>query len=556
VTDNTISGGVTGVFVQDPRGAVVEENTMRHPENAGVWFERSAALAASVPAAVNAGPIEISARDVYFEPKTIAIPAETDVTFTIRGDGAVAHSFVIDALGISVNVPAGTTRQIVINAPPGTYVYSCDIPGHREAGMVGTLVVAGDGASAREDTEGTDAIRGNAIEGGRLGIVVKGAGAPVTVAENRVTDTERTGVSIEGGAEVVLRENVVTRAGASGIVVREPGTTATLEENIVSDAAEAGISAERGAHATIGKANLVDGGKWGITILSDGTTAEVRDNRVLHVTNQGISVLYGARATIDGNSVTGGNSGIDVRSEDSNATVTGNFVSNAVYGILVQEGATAERIAENTILDSGTGIAVEGTGTTATVADNRIRESSRYGLRFSAGAHGRVSGNEISGAGTSGMRILDSTTDVDIRENRVLNAGSNGIDVSDSRVTIVSNTIAGSGDTGIWLGGRAEVEVTGNSIVGPGEVNQAYGPTGVLALAAVHGAITGNEITGHANARPDRAACGVEVRNGATDLVLAENHFPAPGNEQDICDGRGPIAVARPGSPPIGTPVR
>ena len=35
----------------------------------------------------------------------------------------------------------GTTRNGVVNAPPGTYEYYCNVPGHKEAGMVGTLIV-------------------------------------------------------------------------------------------------------------------------------------------------------------------------------------------------------------------------------------------------------------------------------------------------------------------------------------------------------------------------------------------------------------------------------
>ena len=29
----------------------------------------------------------------------------------------------------------------MINAPPGTYEYYCNVTGHKEAGMVGTLIV-------------------------------------------------------------------------------------------------------------------------------------------------------------------------------------------------------------------------------------------------------------------------------------------------------------------------------------------------------------------------------------------------------------------------------
>jgi uncharacterized cupredoxin-like copper-binding protein len=38
-------------------------------------------------------------------------------------------------------VPVGSDRQVTFNAPPGTYTFYCAIPGHRQAGMVGTITV-------------------------------------------------------------------------------------------------------------------------------------------------------------------------------------------------------------------------------------------------------------------------------------------------------------------------------------------------------------------------------------------------------------------------------
>jgi uncharacterized cupredoxin-like copper-binding protein/mono/diheme cytochrome c family protein len=83
----------------------------------------------------------VTSFDIYFEPKEITIPANTDVPFTLPNDGAAAHNFSIDELDVSVDLPPGATEETVINASPGTYEYYCNVPGHKEAGMVGTLVV-------------------------------------------------------------------------------------------------------------------------------------------------------------------------------------------------------------------------------------------------------------------------------------------------------------------------------------------------------------------------------------------------------------------------------
>jgi len=53
-----------------------------------------------------------------------------------------AHSFDIDALDIHVQVPAGATVALAVKpAKAGPIEFTCAIPGHREAGMVGTIDV-------------------------------------------------------------------------------------------------------------------------------------------------------------------------------------------------------------------------------------------------------------------------------------------------------------------------------------------------------------------------------------------------------------------------------
>lgn len=53
------------------------------------------------------------------------------------------HSFDVDELNVHVPAAAGKQSLIVFKpTKPGTYTFYCAIPGHREAGMVGKLVVA------------------------------------------------------------------------------------------------------------------------------------------------------------------------------------------------------------------------------------------------------------------------------------------------------------------------------------------------------------------------------------------------------------------------------
>lgn len=78
-------------------------------------------------------------QELAFDPAQVTIPADTDVTVTLPNEGALPHNFSIDALSISVDIPTGGSEETTVNAAPGDYEYYCDIPGHKEGGMVGTL---------------------------------------------------------------------------------------------------------------------------------------------------------------------------------------------------------------------------------------------------------------------------------------------------------------------------------------------------------------------------------------------------------------------------------
>jgi nitrite reductase (NO-forming) len=100
----------------------------------------SASPAASPVA--GSGAVELHAIDIDWQEKELRIPANTDVQVTVINVGALPHDFIIDELGVSTSeVPGGGSETVTINAAPGTYEYYCAVPGHKEFGMVGTLIV-------------------------------------------------------------------------------------------------------------------------------------------------------------------------------------------------------------------------------------------------------------------------------------------------------------------------------------------------------------------------------------------------------------------------------
>jgi Cupredoxin-like domain len=61
--------------------------------------------------------------------------------FVTNEDG-IDHSFDIDSLGIHVQLPANSTTAIAIKPTgSGNLEFYCSVPGHRDAGMVGTISV-------------------------------------------------------------------------------------------------------------------------------------------------------------------------------------------------------------------------------------------------------------------------------------------------------------------------------------------------------------------------------------------------------------------------------
>ena len=84
--------------------------------------------------------IEIESRAFFFTPDVFEVKAGEKVTVLVRSFGD--HTFVIDELGVNAKTPDGQVTKIEFTPKEkGVYRYYCSLPGHREAGQVGTLVV-------------------------------------------------------------------------------------------------------------------------------------------------------------------------------------------------------------------------------------------------------------------------------------------------------------------------------------------------------------------------------------------------------------------------------
>jgi uncharacterized cupredoxin-like copper-binding protein len=104
-------------------------------------IEATSVAAAPTGCGTPSAEVTLEAVDLAFKPSDLVIVANTPVTVTVHNDGVALHNFSVDALGISVDVLPGETKTVKINAPAGEYEFYCDVPGHKQAGMVGRLYI-------------------------------------------------------------------------------------------------------------------------------------------------------------------------------------------------------------------------------------------------------------------------------------------------------------------------------------------------------------------------------------------------------------------------------
>lgn len=138
---SVVEGSVEAGMAAAETGIAENEATVEAAIATGVASPEASPVAS--PSAAAAG-ISLIAKDIAFDPTEITIAAsDLPVTITMENTGAAEHDFVIDALDIKVVSAPGETVEIEIPAgtAPGEYQYYCSVPGHKEAGMVGTLIV-------------------------------------------------------------------------------------------------------------------------------------------------------------------------------------------------------------------------------------------------------------------------------------------------------------------------------------------------------------------------------------------------------------------------------
>ena len=112
--------------------------------------------------------ITLDATDFAYSPLSVTVPVGEPVMLTLKNSGVVEHDFVIEKIDASIDMVQdsgsdahhthGSQNNYDLHfstqpgemsviqftvSEPGTYTFFCSVQGHKEAGMVGELIVVG-----------------------------------------------------------------------------------------------------------------------------------------------------------------------------------------------------------------------------------------------------------------------------------------------------------------------------------------------------------------------------------------------------------------------------
>ena len=87
--------------------------------------------------------VRIVSTEFKYAPANVRVTAGRMVTLVLDNSGGeTEHGLFVPGLGFRLQAKAGEiARNSTVFVKPGEYRFICDLPGHQEAGMNGTLIV-------------------------------------------------------------------------------------------------------------------------------------------------------------------------------------------------------------------------------------------------------------------------------------------------------------------------------------------------------------------------------------------------------------------------------
>ncbi|HET7483184.1 MAG TPA: multicopper oxidase domain-containing protein [Actinomycetota bacterium] len=106
-------------------------------------------------AAGSAETLRVELGDLFIKPAKLSAPAGP-ITIEVHNGGGTQHNFSVDKLGATPMLDPGQSYTLDLgDVAAGTYEYICQVPGHADSGMRGTLTVTGgSGGGSDQGTSG------------------------------------------------------------------------------------------------------------------------------------------------------------------------------------------------------------------------------------------------------------------------------------------------------------------------------------------------------------------------------------------------------------------
>ncbi len=96
-----------------------------------------------VHAGASAQKVTLVAKEFSYTPNKVTVKVGQPVQLVLDNKGVIEHDFVIDRFKVKMGIvqPGKTGTVTFTPSAKGTFPFYCSVPGHKEAGMTGTLVV-------------------------------------------------------------------------------------------------------------------------------------------------------------------------------------------------------------------------------------------------------------------------------------------------------------------------------------------------------------------------------------------------------------------------------
>jgi parallel beta-helix repeat protein len=312
----------------------------------------------------------------------------------------------------------------------------------------GRIIVSdnGDGAIVRnciiKDIAGTDP----------HGIYIYPGAENVKIERNTFSNTAWEAISCDGKAKI-FNNTIKEIPSNKGIQVGASGN-AEINGNIINNTFYEGILAY--GLSTITNNNMSQCYK-GIQINGSAGGSTISGNTISNTTYEGIQAWV--PSTINGNHISNCYKGIQTNDGAGGSTISNNTISNTTYeGIQAYVPVTIDG---NDISVCYKGIQITGSAGASTISGNTISKTTYEGIQ--AWVPSTITGNDISGY-WSGIQIRNHSTGTVVDLNNIHNNTYHGLDIPNvggsepdvTEATIVNNTFANNGWTGIRVGGGTD----------------------------------------------------------------------------------------------------